>query len=466
VLLQPQWLLGTAESNGDATNDTTRRATRTNGVNPGTDLEVTLAANDRVTAQDHFQDVRHIRLESNQRVDYAPGDILTIYPQNAKEDVDQTLQILGWTDVADVPLRFNVNSQFQGKITAPSPSSFSKDGNMTLRSLLTKHLDLNAIPRRSFFSLIMHFTTDEFQKIRLQEFTDPQYTDELFDYTTRPRRSILEVLQEFDTLKIPWAWAATVIPPMRGRQFSISSGGKLKSNDDNNSTCFELLVAIVKYKTVIRKIRRGTCTRYLESLPLGSQLNVTLVKGTLGISSADLHRPIVMISPGTGVAPMRSLIWERLQWQRNLAITSESTNISSTDTSIGTTRDPNNQSTPTGQNLLIFGSRSRHADFFFANEWDELKQALPLTVLPAFSREQEDKVYVQDVVRRNAALICNLVHQQDAIVYVCGSSGKMPLAVREALVDVFTTAYLGGRRGQEEYLRIMEKDGRYKQETW
>ena len=66
----------------------------------------------------------------------------------------------------------------------------------TLRQLLTEYLDINAIPRRSFFAKIAHFTEDEMQKERALEFTDPQYLDEYFDYATRPRRSILEVLQE------------------------------------------------------------------------------------------------------------------------------------------------------------------------------------------------------------------------------------------------------------------------------
>lgn len=427
-------------------------------------LRSTLNENVRVTPKSHWQDVRHLTFTIESPIHYLPGDVLNIIPKNFPEDVEQFLRIMGWGSQADKPIRFvptfaSANLQ---KYPPPPIPHLLPYPQLTLRSLLTNYLDITSIPRRSFFSIITHFTKDMMHKERLLEFTNPDYIDELYDYTTRPRRSILEVLQEFESVKIPWQWVGTVLPVLRGRQFSIASGGSLKSvlNGTSQQTRIELLVAIVKYRTVIKKIRQGVCTRYLAALPAGTQMNVLLQRGGLGISQAEATRPVVMIGPGTGVAPLRSLIWERLAWakqQKNqqheaLSVTDESTSPE--------------QISPTGENVLFFGCRNEHSDYFFADEWKFLQERLGLEVFTAFSRDQKQKVYVQDLVREQSCLVYRLLHKKQGIVYICGASGKMPQAVREALIEVFQKEGTVDRASAEKYLMSMEKEGRYKQETW
>lgn len=405
------------------------------------DLVVTLEENHRLTPDTHWQDVRHLAFHSKSAADYGPGDVLTIYPQNIADDVDMLLERMDWVEVADKPIYFTPTMATDEGSPYPSMPIPLPQRVTTLRVLLTDHLDLTAIPRRSFFSLIAHFTKDQFHQDRLLEFTKPEYIDELYDYTSRPRRSILEVLQEFDSVNIPWQWAANVLPELRGRQFSIASGGTLKSHS-NDTARFELLVAIVKYKTVIKKIREGVCTRYLASLPVGTELRVALQKGGLAILKGELKRPVIMIGPGTGLAPMRSLIWERLQLSQEM-------------------RGQN----PVGSNLLFFGCRSENVDYFYHEEWERLKDLMPLKVHAAFSRDQRHKVYVQDLIREQSESVFRLLHDEIGLVYVCGSSGKMPKAVRAALADVFVERGMD-QEAANKYLEGMEKEGRYKQETW
>ena len=411
-------------------------------------LNATLEENRRLTPSAHWQDVRHLVFRSNEPAVYGPGDVLTIFPKNFPQDVDQLLHHMDWTDIADKPIKFTPTNASMREAICPSPPISLPGPSTTLRTLLSEHLDITAIPRRSFFSLIAHFTDNQFHKDRILEFTRPEYVDELYDYTTRPRRSILEVLQEFESVKIPWQWAANILPELRGRQFSIASGGQMKQNPDGSAR-FELLVAIVKYKTVIRKIREGVCTRYLAHLPVGTNLRVGLQKGGLAITEDEAERPIIMISPGTGVAPMRSLIWERLQWEKERI-----------------TKSHVNDLAWTGLSILFFGCRNQTADYFFQDEWRDLQQRMPLTVHPAFSRDQNHKVYVQDLIRQQADSVHDLLHNGGGLVYVCGSSGKMPVAVRAALVDVFKDAGNMEQKDAETYMVALEKEGRFKQETW
>ena len=417
-------------------------------------ISVTLDENRRVTPSAHWQDVRHLVFHSDSPAAYGPGDVLTIFPKNASEDVDQLLQHMRWTGFADEPIHFTPTRSIVERACYPSPPISLSGSRTTLRTLLTEHLDLTAIPRRSFFSLIAHFTDDQFHKDRLLEFTKPEYIDELYDYTTRPRRSILEVFQEFESVKIPWQWAANILPQLRGRQFSIASGGQLKRSPDGSAR-FELLVAIVKYKTVIKKIREGVCTRYLAHLPTGTKLCVGLQKGCLAITKAEAQRPVIMIGPGTGVAPMRSFIWERLQWAQEHS----SEKDQNAETHIV---DP----ARIGHSTLFFGCRSQVTDYFYQDEWQDLRQRMALSVLPAFSRDQNHKVYVQDVIKRHAMSVYRQLCESGGMVYVCGSSGKMPKAVRAALVDIFRECGGLDEGDAERVLEGLEKEGRYKQETW
>ncbi|OAP56898.1 hypothetical protein AYL99_09010 [Fonsecaea erecta] len=450
-----------------------------NGISPpsadpstSTSFSVLLECNQRVTPPDHWQDVRFMSLKASTKIDYMPGDAIAISPQNMPGDVESLINRMSWQHIADTPIR--LVSTRPSSTTSTTNTIFSR-ANLTLRVLLTEYLDINAIPRRSFLGCIANYTSNDMHKERLLEFTDPQYLDEYYDYATRPRRSILEILQEFDSVSLPWEEVTNIFPPVRPRQFSIASGGLLKSAADG-STRFELLVAIVKYRTVIKRIREGVCTRYLAQLPVGTTLQVSLKTEGRFSKAGELagRRSHVLIGAGTGIAPLRALIHEKAAMGGQVS----------------------------GKTALFFGCRNERSDYFFRDEWTALLQAPPfslsasLEVIPAFSRDQRSKVYVQDRIRERSQLIWEFLRQREATIIVCGSSGQMPKAVRRALVEALVqqgtttedegTALSGGRMGRpveeegngeteepirseedaEKYLARLEKVGRYKQETW
>jgi sulfite reductase alpha subunit-like flavoprotein len=346
-------------------------------------LIATVESNTRLTPKTHWQDVRQLTLSLQHSHSYNPGDVLTIYPKNFPSDVNRFLSLNDWTSIADKPVRFIRNPQRTHDTDLENQSSppiqlSNPDHVFTLRELLTNHLDIMSIPRRSFFSQLLHYTDNPFHRERLQEFTNPEFTDELYDYTTRPRRSILEVLDEFTSVKIPWEKVCSVVPKIRGRQFSIASGGVLKFGLRSPSsltgggvasevTKVELLVAIVKYRTVIKRIRLGVATRYIASLQPGQRISVTLEKGGLGFKKEDISRPVVMIGPGTGVAPMRNLIYERMAVRKQMGLVPPALEK---------------------RDILFYGCRNQEADFFFRDEWDEIREKAGLSVFVAFSRDQ------------------------------------------------------------------------------
>ena len=177
-------------------------------------------------------------------------------------------------------------------------------------------------------------------------------------------------------------------------------------------------------RSVLKDARRGLCSTWLSSLPPGHPVPVWVRRGALTFPPCPT--PVVMVGPGTGVAPFRSYCLD------------------------------NNANT----RILFFGSRNREADFYFRDEWGEAG----VTVVTAFSRDQEEKVYVQQRMGERKELLVQAVLEQGGSFYVAGNSKSMPGAVREALV-----AALASRLGEEQgevYVQGMEREGRYQTETW
>ncbi|TDZ35331.1 NADPH-dependent diflavin oxidoreductase 1 [Colletotrichum spinosum] len=367
----------------------------------------TLDINNRVTPSTHFQDVREIRLTLPSNLAINPFDSLTIYPKNFPSDVQKLIDLMSWSDVADLPL----------SLPATLPRGLHVQPNPTLRSLLTHNLDITSIPRRSFLKEMSYFihadltdletehpdeSTGRIEARRLRQFCRPENRDELYDYTTRPRRTILEVLDEFTTVRIPLSRVLDVFPVVRGRDFSIAS----VAHPTPTSTSVQLLVALVKYRTVLRRIRQGLCSRYLESLSPGASLTVTFNTSSAALhGSSNARRPLVGVATGTGVAPLRLFVEERFSYA------------------------------DAGFTTVFFGNRSRHADFHYQNVWETIRTQNPnkFAVHTAFSRDTDKpREYVQDVIRNHAADIRNLV-AKNAIFVVCGGSLKMSRAVKEAV---------------------------------
>jgi sulfite reductase alpha subunit-like flavoprotein len=378
----------------------------------------TIKSNDRITALDHFQDVRHFIFECEDNLPYVPGDTVALFPRNEPADVDELLAHQGWTEIADFAL--TVNEEFERAVAGGLVKP------LTLRSLMTHHLDITAIPRRSFFALAWHFADNEREQERLREFSTLEGLQDLYDYANRPRRSILEAVTEFHSLKIPVEYILDLFPILRPRLFSIAS----PSPAGDGATEFGLAIAIVKYKTIIRRIRRGVCTRWVEQLNAGDRIPFSVFKTPFNIA-ANVD-PMIMVAPGTGVAPMRSLILTRELCK--------------------------------GCNspmALFFGCRFEDKDYIFRKDWKSLKS---LRVVTAFSRQNGG--YVQDKLYFEREYVADMIVNQGATLYVCGSAGKMPRQVRITIVTILQRTQNWELEKAEEYVQELERSGRYLQETW
>ncbi|CAL1697805.1 unnamed protein product [Somion occarium] len=385
----------------------------------------TIKQNDRMTAPDWYQDVRHLEFEFDEDVYYEPGDVAVIHPHVPAVDVESFLSSMGYANIADEP--FTIEHNFPDQSL---PDHLPETA--TLRQLFTRYLDITAVPKRSFFSTLRHFTTDELEREKLDEFLSEEGADDLYDYAQRVRRTIREVMEEFRSAKVPKEYVFDLFPHLRPREFSIASSVL------RNPRRAELCVAIVQYRTKLRIPRRGVATTYLAALQPGDKIPVGIKKGGLITLPKDVHTPVICIGPGTGIAPARAIIEER-------------------------TRQGSKE------NTLYQGCRSVSKDQHYRAEFEALASEGKLVYRVAPSRDSPEGVkrtYVQDLIAEDAKRIWELVGESGAWVYISGSSNKMPAGVKAAIRDAIRE--YGGKSEDEaaEYVATMEREGRLIEDCW
>lgn len=187
---------------------------------------------------DPLQIQRQLEQLADCRPAYEPGSICSLQPRLSQEEVDLFLEINGLQKRADEVIYLRSNDP--GKFLHLDPRTFTlntadqplpphlppTDHPTSLRTLLTHHLDIRSPPRKSFFEWLRRLSPEERERERLDEFiADP---DEIFTYATRPRRSIVETLQDFRETKVGSDWLLEVLPPLRRRQFSIASSYEVR----------------------------------------------------------------------------------------------------------------------------------------------------------------------------------------------------------------------------------------------
>mmetsp|Transcript_40612 Transcript_40612/g.65890 ORF Transcript_40612/g.65890 Transcript_40612/m.65890 type:complete len:529 (+) Transcript_40612:173-1759(+) len=377
--------------------------------------------NRRITAEDHWQDVRHIELDlGDSAITYEPGDVLCIQPRNLPDVSEAFLKLLG--------LDHNTVVRFSRTDSTREPVTCS------LQEVAERYLDFQASPKRSLFELLSFFASAEREKERLSYFASAEGTDDMYDYNYRSKRTICEVFRDFPSLRVPLPYLLDLIPRINPRYFSIASSLHVCPGQ------VQITAAIVNYTTPLNHTRVGVCTSWLSSLNRGDRLPVWVKAGALQLP-ADPSSPIIMVGPGTGCAPFHSFCQERL-WLRS-------------------------QGVDVGPAMLFFGCRYENKDFLYGSEWKELLGQEEDIFVCAFSRQSADqKVYVQDKIAEFRDLIWQRLFLRGATLYISGAAKRMPPAVRDAVVGVASSVGRLSSEDAEMAVRTLEQQKRLQMETW
>ncbi|XP_012063094.1 PREDICTED: NADPH-dependent diflavin oxidoreductase 1 [Atta cephalotes] len=382
----------------------------------------TIVENISTTSQDHFQNVRLITIKAN-NITYDPGDVIYIRPKNTAEQVKRFFDILHEHNIklfSDTIIQVS-----EKEIKVP----FILKRNLTLGEIVEQYWDLNFKPRRSTMHTLSLISENELEKEKLCEFISPISQEELYDYINRPRRNILEVLKDFPytTSKLNITLLFEIMSPIKPRPYSIASSLETTPNR------IQVLVAVVKFKTRLVEPRFGLCSKWLASLNNNDKVIFWLQKGTFRF---DNNKPMILIGPGTGVAPFRSLLLEKVKKGKDLK-----------------------------ECILFFGCRNENKDYHCREDFECLSRKNNLKIFCAFSRDQHHKIYVQHLIRQQREL-CWQFLENNGSIYLAGNSKNMPDNVRDEFVSLAKEIGKMTKEQAETFIKHLEKNNRYQTETW
>jgi sulfite reductase (NADPH) flavoprotein alpha-component len=341
---------------------------------------------------------------------YEVGDSLGVYPENRAADVTELLTLVGATGEELV-------SPAMLKLPAPQP----------VRSLLTSRLALAAPPRRMIETLAGKAMAGE-EKARLTGLLLPESKDVLAAFLAD--REFVDLLAEFPSAKLTAQELVDHMRKLMPRLYSIASSPKVYPTE------VHLTVAVVRYATNHRE-RVGVCSTFLsDRVRVGSTPTPVFVSQSHFGLPEDGAKDVIMVGPGTGIAPFRAFVQDRVA------------------------------SGATGRNWVFFGDQHRATDFLYEEEWQQwVARGQVARVDTAFSRDQATKVYVQDKMRESAAALWSWL-QGGACFYVCGDAKRMAKDVDTALLDVIAQQSGLDAAAAAAYIKQLKKDKRYQRDVY
>jgi NADPH-ferrihemoprotein reductase len=413
-------------------------ATVGEGASPRFDLTISKVT--RLTADTHFQNVSKIDFERPSNFRFAPTDSIGFLPANPPEAIAFLTKHYGNPFVTLEP-------NTKAYVAQPKElwEPFNNQSAAPLDHILRTHFDLNATARRALFTVLAQTSTDPEEVERFTEIaiTPPEYDR----FCWREKRTTVEVLSDFPHLRPPLSDVLSVLPRMTPRYYSIASD---PAENDTVSLC----VALLEFKTPMRRLRYGTCSKQLIDSAPGQTWRGCLLRQGQGITwpnrvsrdttanaDEDSRRPaVIVIGPGTGIAPCRAL-WSEAMARR--------------------------------QPILIFtGNRDRTKDFLFGDELEALVTAShndgPRTNHPAFSRETPpyESRYVQHAMVRAAEEVAAVLRDPSGVVFISGNSKRMPQDVEDTLITIIENRVEDWKEEPKRLLAIMKAEGRYVTDTW
>ena len=361
-----------------------------------------LVTNRKLTADGSAKETRHFEISlAGSGLTYEAGDALGVTPANCPSLVDDILRALNC----------------DGEEAVPSPDG----GEVPLRTALLRHYEITKIPAQ-LLKVIAERSSDR----TLAELMIPEAKDALSHYLWG--REIIDLLVDFSSVSFTPAEFVSHLRKLQPRLYSISSS--LHAFPDQ----VHLTVAAVRYESFGRK-RKGVCSTFLADRSAGTvPVYVHVSKGFRLPSSDDT--PIIMVGPGTGIAPFRGFLHDRRARGAK------------------------------GRNWLFFGDQKASTDFLYRDELEGMLADGHLTRLDtAFSRDQEAKIYVQQRMLENAAELWAWL-QEGAYFYVCGDASRMAKDVDAALHKVAETA--GGLSADDAaaFVQKLKSDKRYMRDVY
>lgn len=347
------------------------------------------------------KETRHLEISlEGSGLTYQPGDSLGVYPENDPELVDLLLTEMNWD---------------------PEETVRVKDETVSLKEALTAHFEITVLTKPLVEKAAKFSGNDELHQLVSNSTQLKAYID---------GRDLIDLVRDFK----PWNSTAqefiSILRKMPARLYSISSS--FEANPDE----VHLTIGAVRYDAHGRE-RKGVCSILCaERLQPGDTLPVFIQHNENFKLPENPDTPIIMVGPGTGIAPFRSFMQER------------------------------EESGAEGKSWLFFGDQHFVTDFLYQTEWHKwLKDGVLSKMDVAFSRDGDEKVYVQHRMQENSRELFQWL-EEGAAVYICGDEKNMAHDVHNTLIDIIEKEGGMSREQAAEYLADMQKNKRYQRDVY
>jgi cytochrome P450/NADPH-cytochrome P450 reductase len=367
---------------------------------------------------------RHIELELPEGVEYRAGDHLGVIPHNSESLVRRVAARFGFERDAFIRLRRTTNR----KTFLPVEQTIS------VYRLLGDYVELQDVATRSQLQSLLAYTECPPEKIKLAALVEEE--ERFKEDLLQKRKSVIDLLEEFPACQLPFEVYLEQLSPLRPRYYSISSSPLADAR-----SC-SITVAVVEGPARSgRGAFAGVCTNYLRNQAEGSVI-YAFVKDTKSAFRLpdDPATPIVMIGPGTGLAPFRGFLQERAAWKA--------------------------QGRQIGPSLLFFGCRHPEQDFLYEDELKRFEANGVTKLATAFSRvDGQKKCYVQDEIHARRDEVWAMI-EAGAVVYVCGDASRMAPDVRRTMAAIYCEKMKANEAAAEQWLNEMTAGNRYLVDVW
>ncbi|MEB3103967.1 bifunctional cytochrome P450/NADPH--P450 reductase [Ferviditalea candida] len=383
----------------------------------------TVAENRELQGEGSERSTRHLEFVLPDGATYREGDHLGVLPENSRELVDRVLR------------RFGLQAGDHLIISASGRSAahLPLDRPISVHDLLSHSVELQEAATRAQLRELASFTVCPPHKKELEALLlDDAYKEKVLS----KRLTMLDLLEQYPACELPFERFIELLPPLKARYYSISSSPKVLNER------VSITVGVVRGPAKSgRGEYRGVASNYLASRRPGDAIAMFVRTPESGFQIPELaETPIIMIGPGTGVAPFRGFL------QARRAMEQEGKTL--------------------GEAHLYFGCRNPKHDYLYREEQEQYERDGLVHLHTAFSRaEGVPKTYVQHLIERDAGKLLDLL-ERGAKMYVCGDGSKMAPEVEETFRAAYREAYGATAKAAQSWLESLQNEGRYVKDVW